>query len=158
MVSRSRSRTSAASKKAVSMPHRRSRSMALSRFRSASANNPARIRSRSSTTSRRGWRRSFRRCRRTLRSRLIRDQSEFIENSLHAIEEHLVLGGIFAAVVVFFFLWNFRTTIIAALAIPTSIIAAFALIAGLRLHAQSDDDARADADGRHRDRRRDRRA
>lgn len=60
---------------------------------------------------------------------VIRDQSEFIENSLHAIEEHLVLGGLFAAIVVFLFLWNFRTTIIAALAIPTSIIAAFALIA-----------------------------
>ncbi len=62
---------------------------------------------------------------------IIRDQSEFIENSLHAIEEHLVLGGICAAVVVFFFLWNFRTTIIAALAIPVSIVAAFALIAAL---------------------------
>ncbi|MBV9216617.1 MAG: efflux RND transporter permease subunit, partial [Acidobacteria bacterium] len=62
---------------------------------------------------------------------VVRDQSEFIENSLHAIEEHLVLGGIFAAVVVFLFLWNFRSTIISALAIPTSIIAAFALIAAL---------------------------
>ena len=62
---------------------------------------------------------------------VIRDQSEFIENSLHAIEEHLVMGAIFAALVVFFFLWNFRSTIIAALAIPTSIIAAFALIAAL---------------------------
>ena len=62
---------------------------------------------------------------------IIRDQSEFIQNSLHAIEEHLVLGGIFAAIVVFVFLWNFRTTLIAALAIPTSIIAAFALIAAL---------------------------
>jgi hydrophobic/amphiphilic exporter-1 (mainly G- bacteria), HAE1 family len=60
-----------------------------------------------------------------------RDQSEFIENSLHAIEEHLVLGGLFAAIIVFLFLWNFRTTIIAALAIPTSIIAAFAIIAAL---------------------------
>jgi len=61
----------------------------------------------------------------------IRDQSEFIENSLHAIEEHLILGGVFAAIVVFIFLWNVRTTIIAALAIPTSIIASFALIAAL---------------------------
>ena len=60
-----------------------------------------------------------------------RDQSEFIENSLHAIEEHLILGGLFAAIVVFLFLWNIRTTIIAALAIPTSIIAAFAVIAWL---------------------------
>jgi HAE1 family hydrophobic/amphiphilic exporter-1 len=62
---------------------------------------------------------------------IVRDQSEFIENSLHAIEEHLVLGAIFAAVVVFFFLWNLRATLISALAIPTSIIAAFALIAAM---------------------------
>ncbi len=60
---------------------------------------------------------------------VVRDQSEFIETSLHAIEEHLVLGALFAAVIVFFFLWNIRTTIIASLAIPVSIIAAFALIA-----------------------------
>src|SRR5688572_3909677 len=66
-----------------------------------------------------------------MRVAVIRDQSEFIENSLHAIEEHLVLGGLFAAIVVFLFLWNFRSTIIAALAIPVSIIAAFAAIAAL---------------------------
>ena len=62
---------------------------------------------------------------------VVRDQSEFIETSLHAIEEHLILGGIFAAIIVFLFLWNFRSTLIAALAIPTSIISAFALIAAL---------------------------
>ncbi|MET0751915.1 MAG: efflux RND transporter permease subunit, partial [Pyrinomonadaceae bacterium] len=66
-----------------------------------------------------------------LKIAVTRDQSEFIENSLHAIEEHLILGGLFAAAVVFLFLWNIRTTIIAALAIPVSIIAAFALIAWL---------------------------
>ncbi len=60
-----------------------------------------------------------------------RDQSEFIENSLHAIEEHLIIGGLLAVIVVFLFLWNFRSTIIAALAIPTSIIASFAAIAWL---------------------------
>ncbi len=60
-----------------------------------------------------------------------RDQSEFIENSLHAIEEHLVIGGLLAAIVVFLFLWNVRSTFIAALAIPTSIIASFAVIAAL---------------------------
>jgi hydrophobic/amphiphilic exporter-1 (mainly G- bacteria), HAE1 family len=62
---------------------------------------------------------------------VIRDQSEFIETSLHAIEEHLVLGGLFAAIIVFLFLWNFRSTIIAALAIPVSIIGAFAAIAAM---------------------------
>ncbi len=60
-----------------------------------------------------------------------RDQSEFIETSLHAIEEHLVVGGLLAALIVFLFLWNFRSTVIAALAIPTSIIAAFSIIAVL---------------------------
>lgn len=68
---------------------------------------------------------------RDLKIALVRDQSEFIEAALHAIEEHLILGGLFASMVVFIFLWNFRSTIIAAVAIPTSIIAAFGLMAAL---------------------------
>ncbi|MDI1243613.1 MAG: efflux RND transporter permease subunit [bacterium] len=60
--------------------------------------------------------------------RIVADNSRFIEASLGAIEEHLVLGSIFACIVVFLFLWNIRTTFIAALAIPTSIIATFALV------------------------------
>ncbi|MGA9995550.1 MAG: efflux RND transporter permease subunit [Pyrinomonadaceae bacterium] len=68
---------------------------------------------------------------RDLKFAIIRDQSEFIENSLRAIEEHLIIGGILAALVVFIFLWNFRSTIIAAIAIPTSIIAAFAFLAAV---------------------------
>ena len=59
---------------------------------------------------------------------IIGDNSIFIENSLHAIEEHLIVGGILAVVVVFLFLWNLRSTFIAALAIPTSIISTFALM------------------------------
>jgi hydrophobic/amphiphilic exporter-1 (mainly G- bacteria), HAE1 family len=62
------------------------------------------------------------------RVQIIGDNSIFIENSLHAIEEHLIVGGFLAAVVVFLFLWNIRTTFIAALAIPTSIISTFALM------------------------------
>ena len=60
--------------------------------------------------------------------RVVGDNSIFIENSLNAIEEHLVLGSILACLVVFLFLWNIRTTFIAALAIPTSIISTFALV------------------------------
>src|SRR5436190_80455 len=60
--------------------------------------------------------------------RIIGDNSLFIENSLRSIEEHLVLGSILASIVVFLFLWNIRTTFIAALAIPTSIISTFALV------------------------------
>src|SRR5215208_3432359 len=67
----------------------------------------------------------------TFEIRLVRDDSEFINASLHAIQEHLVLGGILAALVVLIFLRNVRSTIIAAIAIPTSIIGAFAMMAVL---------------------------
>ena len=60
--------------------------------------------------------------------RVVRDLSEFIEASIDSVEEHLVLGSILAALVVLVFLWNWRSTIIAAIAIPTSIIATFGLI------------------------------
>ena len=59
---------------------------------------------------------------------IVRDQSTFIEASVDTVKEHLTLGSLFAAVVIYFFLANVRTTIIAALAIPTSIISAFAVI------------------------------
>jgi HAE1 family hydrophobic/amphiphilic exporter-1 len=59
---------------------------------------------------------------------ILADNSIFIENALDAIEEHLVVGGILAAVVVFLFLWSVRSTFIAAIAIPTSIVSTFALI------------------------------
>ncbi|MFL6373222.1 MAG: efflux RND transporter permease subunit [Pyrinomonadaceae bacterium] len=60
--------------------------------------------------------------------RIIGDNSIFIENSLHSIEEHLIVGSILASIVVFLFLWSFRSTFIAALAIPTSIISTFGLM------------------------------
>ena len=59
---------------------------------------------------------------------VVRDQSIFIEAAVHTVEEHLLLGGALAAVVVFLFLANVRATVIAALSIPTSIIATFAII------------------------------
>ena len=57
-----------------------------------------------------------------------RDASEVIRTSTDAVKEHLVLGAIFAAIVVLLFLGNLRSTIIAALAIPTSIIGTFMLM------------------------------
>lgn len=60
--------------------------------------------------------------------RIVRNQAEFIEASIRSVEEHLVLGSILAALVVLIFLWNVRSTIIAAIAIPTSIISSFGLI------------------------------
>jgi HAE1 family hydrophobic/amphiphilic exporter-1 len=54
-----------------------------------------------------------------------RDQSLFIRRSFKEIQHHLVLGGLLASIVVLLFMRNFRSTIIAALAIPTSIIGTF---------------------------------
>jgi multidrug efflux pump subunit AcrB len=47
---------------------------------------------------------------------------------VNAVKEHLVLGAFFAAVIVLLFLGNWRSTVIAALAIPVSIIGTFALM------------------------------
>jgi HAE1 family hydrophobic/amphiphilic exporter-1 len=60
-----------------------------------------------------------------------RDQSVFIRKSFTEIQHHLLLGGLFAAVVVFFFIRNLRVTVIAALAIPTSIIGTFTAMKAL---------------------------
>ncbi|MDI1434955.1 efflux RND transporter permease subunit [Polyangium sorediatum] len=68
---------------------------------------------------------------------IARDQSEFIENSIHSVKEHLVLGALCAALIVFAFLGNARSTIIAAVAIPTSVISTFGVMraAGFTLNA-----------------------
>ena len=60
--------------------------------------------------------------------RIVRDEAQFIEASIASVQEHLIVGSLLAALVVWLFLGNLRSTIIAAIAIPTSIIATFALI------------------------------
>ena len=60
--------------------------------------------------------------------RIVRDQAEFIEASFRSVQEHLIVGSFLAAFVVLLFLGNFRSTVIAAISIPTSIIATFALV------------------------------
>ncbi len=59
---------------------------------------------------------------------VVRDNSLVIRTSTHAVQEHLILGAVFAALIVLLFLGNTRATIIAALSIPTSIIAAFGVM------------------------------
>ena len=56
------------------------------------------------------------------------DDTAFIESSIKEVKFQLILGGIAAALVVLFFLQNIRTTIFTSIAIPTSIISAFAAI------------------------------
>jgi HAE1 family hydrophobic/amphiphilic exporter-1 len=65
------------------------------------------------------------------RTQIVGDQSIFIKASIEAIQTHLIEGSILAAIVVFLFLWSIRSTVIAALAIPTSLIATFGLMAAM---------------------------
>jgi hydrophobic/amphiphilic exporter-1 (mainly G- bacteria), HAE1 family len=62
---------------------------------------------------------------------VIRDQSRFIKASVDAINEHLIIGGFLAAIVVLLFMRNLRSTFIAALAVPISIVATFTAMIGL---------------------------
>ena len=61
-------------------------------------------------------------------ARVVRDQSDFILGSVHSVQEHLVLGAILASLVVLVFMGSLRSTLIAAVAIPTSLIATFILM------------------------------
>ena len=62
------------------------------------------------------------------RVEVVRDQSVYVKTSVDTVKEHLILGGGLAAVVVLLFLANGRATVIAALSIPASIVATFAVI------------------------------
>jgi HAE1 family hydrophobic/amphiphilic exporter-1 len=66
-----------------------------------------------------------------VRAQVISDQSVFIQAAVDSIQRHLIEGSILAAVIIFLFLANIRTTLIAAVAIPTSIISAFGLMAAM---------------------------
>src|SRR3989441_867233 len=59
---------------------------------------------------------------------IIRDQSKYIYVALHEINLHLVLGSILASLVVLAFMRSWRSTFIAAVAIPTSVISAFGMM------------------------------
>jgi HAE1 family hydrophobic/amphiphilic exporter-1 len=62
---------------------------------------------------------------------VVRDQSGYIYAALHEIDVHLILGSILACLVVFAFMRDWRATIIAAVAIPTSVVSTFGLMAAL---------------------------
>jgi HAE1 family hydrophobic/amphiphilic exporter-1 len=59
---------------------------------------------------------------------IIRDQSRYIDAALHEINVHLVMGSILACLVVFAFMRNWRTTFIAGVAIPASVISTFGMM------------------------------
>jgi HAE1 family hydrophobic/amphiphilic exporter-1 len=66
-----------------------------------------------------------------------RDQSRYIYEALHEIQRHLIMGSILACLVVLLFMRNWRAMVIAAVAIPTSVIAAFGMMKALHFTLNS---------------------
>lgn len=63
-----------------------------------------------------------------VQTQIVRDHSRFIEKSIEEVQFHLVLAAILVSLTVLLFIANLRATLIAAVAIPTSIIATFTLM------------------------------
>ena len=68
---------------------------------------------------------------------VIEDQSRYIYEALHEINVHLVLGSILASLVVFAFMRSWRSTLIAAVAIPCSVISTFGMMWALHFTLNS---------------------
>ena len=62
---------------------------------------------------------------RDVRVTVLSDQAVFIENSIDEVVSTALWGGVFAVLVLLLFLRNFFTTVIIAVAIPLSVVAAF---------------------------------
>jgi HAE1 family hydrophobic/amphiphilic exporter-1 len=56
---------------------------------------------------------------------VIRDQSRFIRKSIEEVKFHLLLAGVLVSATILLFIRDWRTTVIATLAIPTSIVPTF---------------------------------
>src|SRR5438270_872870 len=63
-----------------------------------------------------------------IKMEIIRDQERYIDSALHEITRHLVLGSILASLGVLLFMRSWRSTLIAAIAIPCSVISTFAMM------------------------------
>jgi HAE1 family hydrophobic/amphiphilic exporter-1 len=59
---------------------------------------------------------------------LVTEQAQYIRNNIHNLREHLIVGGLLAILVIFFFMLDVRSTLISSLALPTSVIATFFVI------------------------------
>jgi hydrophobic/amphiphilic exporter-1 (mainly G- bacteria), HAE1 family len=68
---------------------------------------------------------------------VIRDQSRYIYAALHEINLHLILGSILACLVVLAFMRSWRSTLIAGISIPASVIASFGMMRALNFTLNS---------------------
>lgn len=66
-----------------------------------------------------------------VRVEVVRDQSVFINRSIHEVQLHLVLAAVLVSLTIMLFIADWRTTLIATTAIPCSIIATFACMDAL---------------------------
>jgi hydrophobic/amphiphilic exporter-1 (mainly G- bacteria), HAE1 family len=66
-----------------------------------------------------------------VRADVIQDQSRYIYAALHEINVHLVLGAILASLVVLAFMRSWRSMVIAAVAIPASVVSTFGMMRAL---------------------------
>jgi len=64
-----------------------------------------------------------------VRIEIINDQSVFVRAAINSIRDHLFQGILLACIVMFFFLADWRATLISAIAIPISLISAFSVMA-----------------------------
>jgi hydrophobe/amphiphile efflux-1 (HAE1) family protein len=60
-----------------------------------------------------------------VRVTLVSQQARYIKNNIARLRGHLVIGGLLAVLVIFIFMLDVRSTLISAIALPTSVIATF---------------------------------
>jgi HAE1 family hydrophobic/amphiphilic exporter-1 len=67
------------------------------------------------------------------------DSSIFIKRSIHAVQEHALIGGVLVMLIIFLFLRDIRATFIVFTSIPISVIGTFALLyfAGFTLNTMT---------------------
>ena len=59
---------------------------------------------------------------------LLDDSAKFIERSIDAVQEHVMIGSVLVILIIFLFLRNFRSTLIVCTSIPISVVGTFALL------------------------------
>ena len=59
---------------------------------------------------------------------LVNEQAKYIRNNVHNLVEHLVIGGLLAILVIFFFMLDVRSTLISSISLPMSVIATFFVV------------------------------
>lgn len=62
---------------------------------------------------------------------IVNDGARYIRSSIASVQEDMIIGGFLAVVIVLFFLRNWASTFISALALPTSVIGTFAVMRAL---------------------------